>query len=88
MIFVPARKHYVNVTLLIFLFILQALMIFFQQLLLFISLIFVGHISGDSLELDAAGEGISLSIASKQSLLISGSYSLAFLKESIRKWKL
>ena len=33
-------------------------MIFFQQLLLFISLIFVGHISGDSLELDAAGEGI------------------------------
>ena len=30
-------------------------MLFFQQLLFLVSLLFVGHITGESLELDAAG---------------------------------
>ena len=34
---------------------LQVVMLFFQQLLFLISLLFVGHITGESLELDAAG---------------------------------
>ena len=35
---------------------IQVLTLFFQQLLLFVSILYVGHISGHSLELDSAGE--------------------------------